>query len=122
RASGSAPPGRSAGPALGRADSRATAAADPAARQRCRPQAEHGGPCRGRRPFAQLVRAGLQEDDGKDPVALAARIPIGLVKQALQAEKVMIADISTQFGFADQAHLTRVFRQVTGTTPAAWLR
>lgn len=64
----------------------------------------------------------FKKTTGKTPLHWQHEYRIGLVKQALQAEKVMIADISTQFGFADQAHLTRVFRQVTGTTPTAWLR
>jgi AraC-like DNA-binding protein len=33
-----------------------------------------------------------------------------------------IAAIAAAVGFADQSHLTRVFRQLTGTTPAAWRR
>lgn len=33
-----------------------------------------------------------------------------------------LADIAGQLGFADQAHLTRVFRQTCGAPPAAWLR
>ena len=31
-----------------------------------------------------------------------------------------IAEIAAQYGFADQAHFTKVFRQFTGDTPAAW--
>jgi AraC-like DNA-binding protein len=30
--------------------------------------------------------------------------------------------IATQAGFADQAHLTRVFRRMTGTTPTTYRR
>lgn len=30
------------------------------------------------------------------------------------------AEVAVRTGFADQAHLTRSFRSVTGTTPAAW--
>jgi AraC-like DNA-binding protein len=33
-----------------------------------------------------------------------------------------IADISAQLGFSDQAHLTKVFRSITGETPAVWRR
>lgn len=64
----------------------------------------------------------FKKTTGKTPLHWQHEHRIELVKRALQAGNVMIADVSTQFGFADQAHLTRVFRQVTGTTPAAWLR
>lgn len=33
-----------------------------------------------------------------------------------------LADIADACGFADQAHLSRVFRQVTGSSPASWRR
>jgi AraC family transcriptional regulator len=33
-----------------------------------------------------------------------------------------IAEISAQLGFTDQAHMTKVFRSVTGDTPASWRR
>lgn len=33
-----------------------------------------------------------------------------------------VADIADRLGFADQAHLTRVFRQLVGETPASWRR
>ncbi|WP_248304550.1 AraC family transcriptional regulator [Breoghania sp. L-A4] len=33
-----------------------------------------------------------------------------------------LTEVAAATGFADQAHLTRVFRGVVGTTPAAWLR
>jgi AraC-like DNA-binding protein len=33
-----------------------------------------------------------------------------------------ISEIARECGFADQSHLTRLFRQLIGTTPAAWRR
>jgi len=33
-----------------------------------------------------------------------------------------VASIAAQLGFSDQAHLTKVFRQIVGETPAAWRR
>ena len=33
-----------------------------------------------------------------------------------------LSEIASETGFADQSHFTRVFRQVTGTTPAAYRR
>jgi len=31
-----------------------------------------------------------------------------------------LADIALDAGFADQSHFTRVFKQITGTTPGAY--
>lgn len=33
-----------------------------------------------------------------------------------------VADIADRLGFSDQAHMTRIFRQIIGETPAAWRR
>ncbi len=38
------------------------------------------------------------------------------------SDRHSLTDIAARLGFADQAHLTRTFRQVTGETPAAWRR
>ena len=40
----------------------------------------------------------------------------------LLAKGASPADVATETGFADQAHLTRVFKQRLGTTPAAYRR
>ncbi len=64
----------------------------------------------------------FKKTTGKTPLYWQHEHRIALVKSALLTGNEMIADVSMRFGFADQAHLTRVFRQVTGTTPAAWLR
>ncbi|MGN8171788.1 helix-turn-helix transcriptional regulator [Agrobacterium sp. 22117] len=47
---------------------------------------------------------------------------IDLARRMLSDTSVSIADISAQLGFSDQAHLTKVFRSLTGETPAAWRR
>ena len=44
------------------------------------------------------------------------------VKDHLGENRLSIADIATLTGFADQAHLTRVFHRVTGVSPGAWRR
>ncbi|OQP84622.1 AraC family transcriptional regulator [Rhizobium rhizosphaerae] len=40
----------------------------------------------------------------------------------LKAGRLSISEIATETGFADQAHFTRAFRHLSGTTPARWAR
>ncbi|KQX52345.1 helix-turn-helix domain-containing protein [Ensifer adhaerens] len=47
---------------------------------------------------------------------------IELSKQLLGESDLPVASIAAQLGFSDQAHLTKVFRQIVGETPAAWRR
>lgn len=44
------------------------------------------------------------------------------VQDLLAASNAPLTEIAVASGFADQAHLTRVFKAVTGTTPALWGR
>jgi len=59
------------------------------------------------------------------------RVSMGEYVRALRVAEVMrrlerggtpLADVALQSGFADQSHCTRVFRRLTGATPAAWAR
>ena len=43
-------------------------------------------------------------------------------KTLLSEGDLTVAGIAAQLGFSDQAHFTKVFRQITGETPAAWRR
>ncbi|MGB7085066.1 MAG: AraC family transcriptional regulator [Phormidesmis sp.] len=43
-----------------------------------------------------------------------------LKQQALKRQALSISDIALDCGFANQTHLTKVFRQMTGTTPKAY--
>lgn len=43
-------------------------------------------------------------------------------QQLLLRADVALAEVALQLGFADQSHLTRVFRRAVGTTPSAWRR
>jgi len=47
---------------------------------------------------------------------------VELAKRALAESKRAVSAIAAELGFADQAHLTRVFRDATGWTPAAFRR
>jgi len=44
------------------------------------------------------------------------------VKARLLLPGANLAHVANATGFADQAHMTRVFKQFVGTTPAAWVR
>ena len=50
------------------------------------------------------------------------RFRIERAREMLERTGDSIAAIALACGFADQSHLTRVFRAVTGTSPAAWRR
>ena len=41
-------------------------------------------------------------------------------KQLLKQQAISISDIALDCGFANQTHLTKVFRQMTGVTPKAY--
>jgi AraC-like DNA-binding protein len=47
---------------------------------------------------------------------------VELAKRALVESRETVSAIAAELGFADQAHLTRVFRDATGWTPAAFRR
>jgi len=50
------------------------------------------------------------------------RCRIDRARHLLTDTKTSIAEIAHDCGFADQVHLTRVFRRIVGTTPAAYRR
>lgn len=43
-------------------------------------------------------------------------------KQRMLTSNAPLCEIALDCGLADQSHLSRVFRRVTGTTPSAWRR
>jgi AraC-like DNA-binding protein len=47
---------------------------------------------------------------------------VEMAKRALAESNSTVSTIAAELGFADQAHLTRVFRDATGWTPAAFRR
>ncbi|MDE1150706.1 MAG: AraC family transcriptional regulator [Azospirillaceae bacterium] len=59
---------------------------------------------------------------GQSPRAFVTLRRIERAKTRMLDSDDTLADIALDAGFADQAHLSRVFRQVTGETPAAWRR
>lgn len=59
---------------------------------------------------------------GTTPLQWQLRQRVELAQSLLGGSGLSLADIAGQLGFTDQAHLTKVFRRVTGETPAAWRR
>lgn len=49
---------------------------------------------------------------------MARRVKIAMAKMALS--NAPLCQIALDLGYTDQAHLSRVFRRATGTTPSAW--
>ena len=59
---------------------------------------------------------------GESPHAFVIRRRLELAAQYMLDTDASLSDISVQCGFTDQAHLCKLFRQVTGQTPALWRR
>ena len=59
---------------------------------------------------------------GKTPLQWQLATRVELSKKLLGESDLPVASIAAQLGFSDQAHLTKVFRQIVGETPAAWRR
>ncbi|MGK9052544.1 helix-turn-helix domain-containing protein [Neorhizobium petrolearium] len=64
----------------------------------------------------------FKQTTGKTPLQWQLGKRIDLAKKLLLEGDLTVADIAAQLGFSDQAHLTKVFRQGVGQTPAAWRR
>ncbi|MCC3506788.1 MULTISPECIES: AraC family transcriptional regulator [unclassified Microcoleus] len=47
---------------------------------------------------------------------------IAQAKECLRSQKLSISDIAIECGFSNQSHLTKVFKQQTGTTPKSYLQ
>ena len=59
---------------------------------------------------------------GESPHAFVVRRRVELAAQCMLQTDASLSDIAQRFGFTDQAHLCKHFRQATGQTPAAWRR
>ncbi|MGX1099665.1 helix-turn-helix domain-containing protein [Amorphus sp. MBR-141] len=59
---------------------------------------------------------------GSPPHQWHMKARIRKVQEMLCALELPLTEIAVAAGFADQAHFTRVFRRIVGTTPAAWRR
>lgn len=64
----------------------------------------------------------LRETIARGPNDVARRIRLQEVVRQLSVSGAEIATVSANLGYADQAHLTKEFRAVTGTTPGRYVR
>ncbi len=68
------------------------------------------------RHFARLFRVTFQ----RSPHTFLVERRVDGLKRLLLSTDVSLADAAVQLGFADQASMSRSFRQVVGTSPGAW--
>jgi AraC family transcriptional regulator len=59
---------------------------------------------------------------GESPHSFVVRRRVELAAQYMITTDASLSDIALRCGFADQAHLSKQFRQAAGQTPAAWRR
>ncbi len=59
---------------------------------------------------------------GVPPHQWHMKVRLRKVQDLLAARDLPLTQIASVAGFTDQAHLTRAFRRLTGSTPAAWRR
>lgn len=62
----------------------------------------------------------FRETTGMPPQQWQMKARVERAKSLLKDADTPLATVALRVGFADQAHLTRVFRKIAGTTPGAW--
>lgn len=62
----------------------------------------------------------FRESTGMPPQQWQMKARVERAKNLLKKGDTPLASVAVGLGFADQAHLTRVFRKIVGTTPGAW--
>ena len=62
----------------------------------------------------------FKQSVGTAPYQYLMQQRVERARQLLQQQAVSIGDIALECGFANQTHLTKVFRQMTGMTPKAY--
>jgi AraC family transcriptional regulator len=63
---------------------------------------------------------GFRGSTGTAPYSFILQIRVRRAKELLLDHRISIATIATLVGFADQSHLTKIFRRYAGTTPREW--
>jgi AraC family transcriptional regulator len=74
-----------------------------------------------RRSKAHFARS-FKRTFGESPHSFVVRRRVELAAEYMLATDSSLSDIALRCGFADQAHLSKHFRQAVGDTPAAWRR
>jgi AraC-like DNA-binding protein len=66
------------------------------------------------------VSRGFAQVFGVSPEAFRARTRARLAFRSIQERQMPLAMIAAELGFADQSHMTRSVKQLTGAPPHAW--
>lgn len=79
--------------------------------------------------LAQLIRlstsyfsTAFKVSFGMSPHNYVVSRRVELAKQRMSTSTASLSEIALDCGLSDQAHLSRIFRRATGTTPSAWRR
>lgn len=59
---------------------------------------------------------------GRSPYNYVVEQRVELAKHLMETTNAPLSEVALSCGLADQAHLSRLFRRFTGTTPSAWRR
>ncbi|OLP50217.1 helix-turn-helix domain-containing protein [Allorhizobium taibaishanense] len=70
---------------------------------------------------AVFLRA-LKDSTGKTPQQLLTQERLDKAQDMMLHSDMLLKEVATACGFADQSHFTRVFSRSVGATPAAWRR
>jgi AraC family transcriptional regulator len=70
---------------------------------------------------AHFARA-FRRTFGRSPHAFVIKRRVELAARYMLQTEAPLSEIALRCGFADQPHLSKLFRQATGSTPAAWRR
>ena len=68
-----------------------------------------------------FVRA-FRRTTGLPPRRWLRRYRVDRAKEMMLSSRLAVAEIAVRCGFADQSHLTRVFKALEGSSPGAWRR
>ncbi len=70
----------------------------------------------------QHLHQRFSENIGLSPKAFARLVRFRAALAATRAPGMSLADVAATYGYADQAHFTRDFSALAGTSPASWRR
>lgn len=70
---------------------------------------------------SHFIRA-FKVSTGVSPLQWVIALRISLSRSTLVQSDIPLVDVARMYGFSDQSHFSRVFRNVVGTSPGAWRR